>query len=182
MNEKIMETIGEFIDNYPLCEYLLLNTSDLTLTPEVKLLGEQDAAVYGERRNVPPAPDTFEKCKAEIERFSHAFLLDAVYEVEDAYDLYRCEEARKTHSAMVHDICGEFSSRFGEVMPISISCDLCEDCPCPKKPCKKPADKIVSMESYGVQIMRTLADRDIMYDYGINTAIYFTLIMFNGEA
>ena len=36
------------------------------------------------------------------------------------------------------------------------------------------------MDSYGVQIMKTLADRDIMYDYGINTAIYFTLILFNG--
>ena len=179
-DEKIQELAGEFLDQYPLCEYFFLKTEELTLTPEVKALCERDTAVYGERRNVPPAPSSYEKCKAEIEKFENAFLFDAVYEVDDAYDMERCEEARKTHAAMVRDLCSEFRSRFGEVMALSISCDLCDDCPCPKKPCKCPEQKIVSMDSYGVQIMKTLADRDIMYDYGINTAIYFTLILFNG--
>lgn len=180
-DSEIQERIDSFIDQYPLCEYLLLKTADLTLTPEVKVLCEQDAAVYGERRNVPPVPSSFEKCRAEIEQYQNAFLFDAVYEVADAYDLERCTEARKDHAAMVRDLCGEFRSRFGDVMALSISCDLCDDCPCPKKPCKRPEQKIVSMDSYGVQIMKTLADRDIMYDYGINTAIYFTLILFNAE-
>ena len=181
MKEKIMETIGEFIDSYPLCEYILLDTADLTLTPEVKILSEQDAAVYCARSNVPPAPADYEKCKEEILRYRHAFLFDAVYEVRDAYDFSSCGEARKIHSDMVGELCAEFRSRFGEILPMSISCELCDDCPCPKKPCRKPAEKIVSMDSYGVQIMKTLADRDIMYDYGIDTAIYFSLILFNGD-
>ena len=71
-------------------------------------------------------------------------------------------------------------SRIGVVMALIISGELCDDCPGPKTPCKCPEQKIVSMDSYGVQIMKTLADRDIMYDYWINTAIYFTLILFNG--
>lgn len=180
-DQRIQELVGEFIDRYPLCEYLFLKTEELTMTPEVKILCQQDMAVYGERRNVPPAPESYEKCKEEILGYSHAFLFDAVYEVSDAYDLERCKDVVKEHSALTRELCAEFEQRFGTVMALGISCELCDDCPCPKKPCKKPKEKIVSMDSYGIQIMRTLADRDIMYDYGINTAIYFTLILFNGE-
>lgn len=178
---KTQGLVKEFINDYPVCEYFFLKTSDLTLSPEVKSLGEQDAAVYGERRKVPPAPDSFEKCLAAIEQYRDAFLFDAVYEVADAYDMERCETARKEHGALVDAIDNEFRQRFGDILPLSVSCELCEDCPCPKKPCRFPEKKIASIDSYGVQIMKTLVDRDIIYDYGINTAIYFTLILFNGE-
>ena len=178
---KTQNAVMKFINDYPVCEYFFLKTTDLTLTAEVKLLGEQDAAVYGERRKLPPAPDSFEKCKAEIEDFEDVFLFDAVYEVADAYDLDRCAEARKEHAALVETVSREFRQRFGKIMVLSLSCDLCDDCPCPKKPCRFPEKKVFSIDSYGVQIMKTLADRDITYDYGIQTAIYFTLILFNGE-
>ena len=179
--EKLTEIIGEFIDEYPLCDYFFIKTDDLTLTPEVKTLCDQDAAIYGERRKVPPAPDSYAKCEAEIRKYDHAFLFDAVYEVSDAYDLERCEEARREHAALVESIRSEFSRRFGKTMALSISCDLCDDCPCPKKPCLHKDRAIYSMDSYGVRIMKTLVDRDIMYDYGISAAIYFSLILFDSE-
>lgn len=181
-SSNIREAIGEFINQYPVCEYFFLKTSELTLTPEVKLLAQQDAAAYGERRNVPPAPSSFEECKAIIEQYDNAFLFDAVYEVDDAYDMERCEAARKEHARLVHALSDEFRQRFGDILTLSLSCDLCEDCPCPKKPCRHPEKQVPSIDSYGVQIMKTLADRDIMYDYGIHMAIYFTIILWNGEA
>lgn len=180
-SSKIQDAVAEFINDYPVCEYYFLKTSELTLTPEVKQLAQQDTAVYGERRKIPPAPDTFEKCKAVIEQYRDAFLFDAVYEVDDAYDMERCKAARKEHAGLVHALNDEFRQRFGKVLALSVSCDLCEDCPCPKKPCLFPEKQVPTIDSYGVQIMKTLADRDIMYDYGINTAIYFTVILFNGE-
>jgi predicted metal-binding protein len=180
-SSKIKGLIAEFINEYPVCEYFFLKTSELTLTSEVKQLSEQDAAVYGEYRKIPSAPDTFEQCKAMIEQYSDAFLFDAVYEVTDAYDMERCDEARKVHAGLVHALNEEFRQRFGKVLALSVSCDLCETCPCPKKPCRHPEKQVPTIDSYGVQIMKTLADRDIMYDYGINTAIYFTVILFNGE-
>ena len=91
--ERIQELAGEFLDQYPLCEYFFLKTDDLTLTPEVKALCEQDTAVYGERRNVPPAPSSFEKCKSEIEKYENAFLFDAVYEV-DALTIWNAVKKR----------------------------------------------------------------------------------------
>ena len=182
MNEEaIREAVSEFIDAYPVCAYFFLSTDELTLSPEVKILCDQDAAVYGERRSVPVAPEKYEKCEANIRRFPGAFLFDAVYEVADAYDLERCGEARRAHAALVSDLRAEFERRFGETLVLSISCDLCGDCPCPKKPCKKPKEAVFSMDSYGVQIMKTLADMDIVYDYGIDTAVYFTLILFDPE-
>jgi predicted metal-binding protein len=181
-SSKSRDAILEFINDYPVCEYFFLKTSELTLTPAVKLLAQQDAAAYGERRNIPTAPDSFEECKAIMEQYSDAFLFDAVYEVDDAYDIDRCKEVRKEHAALIHAVSDEFRQRFGKILTLSISCDLCEDCPCPQKPCRYPEKQAPTMDSYGVQIMKTLADRDIMYDYGIHMAIYFTLILWNGEA
>lgn len=180
-DELLMEKIGEFIDEYPLCEYFLLNTDELTLTPEVKILHQQDMAIYEKRRHAPNGPASYDKCVEEIKTYSHAFLFDAVYEVADAYDLERCADARKEHGLLVRDIRAEFEKRFGKTLTMSISCDICDDCPCPNKPCIRPEQMIVPMESYGVQIMKTLVDRDITYDYGISTAIYFSLILFHGE-
>ena len=180
MTNEEQAIIEEILGNYPLCEYFFLPRTELTLSPAVKELCAADAAVYGERRHVPPALQSYEKCVAELEQYSDALLFDAVYEVADAYDLERCAEARVAHGQTVRNIADEMEAHFGKVLPLSISCDLCEDCPCPKGRCKLPEKKIASMDSYGVQIMKTLADRDIMYDYGIDTAIYFTLILFNG--
>lgn len=182
MKAETEAIIEEILGNYPVCEYFFLPQSELTLSPAVKELCDADTAVYGERRHVPPAPASYEKCIAELQQYSDALLFDAVYEVDDAYDLERCSEARIAHGQMVRAIADDMEQRFGKVMPLSISCDLCEDCSCPKERCKLPEKKIVSMDSYGVQIMKTLSDHDIMYDYGINTAIYFTLILFNGES
>ncbi len=181
-SSKSRDAVMEFIHDYPVCEYFFLKTSELTLTPEVKLLAQQDAAVYGERRKIPPSPHSFAECKAIIEQYSDAFLFDAVYEVDDAYDMERCAGVRKEHAALVHAISDEFRQRFGKVLTLSLSCDLCEDCPCPQKACRYPEKQVPTIDSYGVQIMKTLADRDIMYDYGIHMAIYFTLILWNGEA
>lgn len=181
-SSKARDAVLEFINDYPVCEYFFLKTSDLTLTPEVKLLAQQDAAVYGERKKIPAAPDSFEECKAVIEEYGDAFLFDAVYEADDAYDMDRCESIRKEHAALVHAVSDEFRRRFGKILTLSIGCDLCEDCPCPQKTCRYPEKQVPAIESYGVQIMKTLADRDIVYDYGIHTAIYFTLILWNGEA
>lgn len=178
--EQIMEKCGEFLDNYPLCEYFFLKVDELTIIDEVKQLSDMDSKVYGRRRFVPPAPDSFAKCEAELRQYSDCFLFDAVYEVDDAYDLLRCEGARREHAAMTAELAEEFRARFGDIMVLGISCDLCEDCPCPNKPCKMPEKKICAMDTYGLQIMRTLADRDIMWDYGTSTAIYFTVILFNG--
>lgn len=157
-----------------------MKTDELTINEEVKQLAIMDSKVYGERRSLPPAPESFAKCKARLAEFSDCFLFDAVYEVADAYDLTRCTEALKEHSQMTAELAEEFRSRFGEVMVLGISCDLCEDCPCPKKPCKMKDKAIHAMDSYGLQIMKTLSDRDIVWDYGISTAIYFTVILFNG--
>lgn len=178
--QQLMEKCGEFLDQYPLCEYFFLKVDELTINEEVKQLSEMDSKVYGDRRFVPPAPDSFAKCKARLEEFSDCFLFDAVYEVADAYDLTRCGEALKEHADMTVALADEFRSRFGEVMVLGISCDLCEDCPCPKKPCKMKDKAIYAMDTYGLQIMKTLSDRDILWDYGTGTAIYFTVILFNG--
>jgi predicted metal-binding protein len=150
--EQLMEKCGEFLDNYPLCEYFFLKTDELTIIDEVKQLSAMDSQIYGERRFVPPAPDSFAKCKERLLQYSDCFLFDAVYEVDDAYDMMRCVDARKEHAAMTVELAEEFKSRFGDVMVLGISCDLCEECPCPKKPCTKKDQCIYAMDTYGLQI------------------------------
>lgn len=171
--------IETFIGEFPVCEYALLRRDELVFSPAVRQICEQDCPHYGKSWTCPPAIGTVEACMDRCARFSLAFLFSTVAEVPDSADMQACLGARRDHEAVTRALAARFRQAFGEVLPLTTGCILCETCACPDAPCRHPDEAVATIESHGILILPTVAAQNMTYDCGADIVTYFSLLLFN---
>ncbi|MDO4542022.1 MAG: DUF2284 domain-containing protein [Bacillota bacterium] len=176
------EKIEDIISDYFICEYHIIETSELYFSEEVRAMCEENVRARLNRSQAyPPIPPTIEAAKEKCLRFKHGILYNTVTEVRDALDISACSEAMAEHENLAYELQGKLKEEFGEAMALTIDCRRCDDCSCPEDPCHNKDEMMGTIESHGIQIMKTLIDKGICYDYGNKVATYFTLILFNAD-
>lgn len=176
------EIIENFIGDYFICEYHFLSTEELNFSEEVRAMCEENVRARLNKAPYPPIPATIEAAKEKCLRYDHAFLFNTVTEVRDALDISACAEAMAEHENLAYELQAKFREHFGDVLTLTIDCRRCADCDCPEEPCREPKMMMGTIEGHGIQIMKTLLDLGICYDYGNKVATYFTLILFNAPS
>ncbi len=178
MSEKQKEIIESFIYEYPVCEVYHINVKDLIITDEVRQMCANEFRGGTPGWFYPPALDSLEECLERVHHYDHGFIFSTVTEVNDAQDFMGCTEARKNHERLSQEIQERFRSYFGDVMTLTTGCSICDTCHCAEGECLHPEERLYTMESHGIMMMRTLVDVGMTYDYGNKVATYFTLILY----
>ena len=93
----IKEKFEDFIAQYPIFEYRLLDTADIKVQERVRTICKQECERYGSTWACPPAVGTVAECKARCLRWPHALLLVTVAEVDDASDMAQTLPTRQAH-------------------------------------------------------------------------------------
>ena len=72
----------------PLCQYELIDTSELVFSQRIRTVCEQECPMYNKSWACPPAVGTVEECQARCLRFPRALMLTTVTEVRDITDIH----------------------------------------------------------------------------------------------
>lgn len=176
------EKIENIISDYFICEYHFIETEELEFSEEVRAMCQENvSARLNTKASYPPIPPTIEAAKEKCLHFKHGLLYNTVTEVRDALDISACAQAMADHEALAYELQTKIKEEFGEAFVLTIDCRRCDDCDCPEDPCTNKKEMMGTMEGHGIQIMKTLIDKGICYDYGNKVATYFTLILFNAD-
>ena len=178
-NKSFIETIEEFIYNYPVCEFYYLTPGDLIFSDKVRFICEHECPHYGKSWACPPGIQDINYCINECKKYEHVFLLTSVAEVPDCMDFEACLSARRDHEQMTHEIRNQFEAHFDKVLALSTGCMLCETCTYPDEACRHPEERLSTIESHGILIMKTASELGVTLDCGNNMVTYISLIFFN---
>ena len=93
--ELNIDKFEDFIAQYPIFEYRILNTGDLSVEERVRIVCQQECERYGSTWACPPAVGTLKECEERIRKFGQAVFFSSVAEVSDLMNMQEMLQTRK---------------------------------------------------------------------------------------
>ena len=154
-----IEKFEEFISQYPIFEYRILDTKDITIQERVRTI-----------------------CQEECERYDStwAVFFSSVAEVSDIMNMEEMLSTRRAHEDLTTEV-GKYLNKEGyETYILSTeSCDICEKCAYKEgKPCRYPDRMHPCLESHGVVVNEIVERESMEYNLGGNTILWFSMVLF----
>ena len=142
----------EFISQYPIYEYRLLDTQNIRIEERVRTICRQECTRYGSTWACPPAVGTLEECEKRIKKYPQAVFFSSVAEVSDLMNMEEMLSTRDAHEELTCEVAKFLQGEGFETFTLSTeSCDLCEHCAyLDGKPCRFPERMHPCLESHGV--------------------------------
>ena len=177
-----MEIIEQTALQYPICEYCFGNVEEIPFSDKVWFICETDCKRYGHSWACPPYCGSIEENIAQCKKYQQFFLFSTVAEVKNSWDEQNCLAAKSLHEEITRQIQAALKKELPAFYVLSTGCTACEACACPEEPCRHPEDRLPSMESHGIVILQLADAHGLCYSYGNDTIVYFSMILFPGEA
>lgn len=175
--EKIKE-LEEFIAQYPVYEYRLLETEHLPFSKRVRWICENECERYGTTWACPPAVGSLEECKIRCREYPQFFFFSTVAEVNDIMNMSQLLDTRQEHEEITQNI-GNFLQEAGYDCYIlsTESCAICGECTYPKAPCRHPENMHPCLESHGIVVSQVVEEQEMTYSLGGNTVLWFSMVL-----
>ena len=174
------EKFEEFISQYPIFEYRLLDTKDIGVEERVRTICRQECERYDSTWACPPAVGTLQECEKKIKSYPQAIFFSSVAEVSDIMNMEELLSTRRAHEDLTTEV-GKYLNREGyETYILSTeSCDICEKCAYKEgKPCRFPDRMHPCLESHGVVVNEIVERESMEYNLGGNTILWFSMVLF----
>ena len=163
----IKEKFEDFIAQYPIFEYRLLDTADIKVQERVRTICKQECERYGSTWACPPAVGELPECEKKIHSFPQAIFFSSV-----------------AHEDLTEKVRDFLEGEGYETFTLSTeSCDYCKRCAyLDGKPCRFPEHMHPCLESHGVVVNELVERHSMEYNLGGNTILWFSLVLFRQRA
>ena len=170
----------EFISAYPIYEYRILDTSDLSVATRVRQICRQECERYGSTWACPPAVGTLEECEKRIRSYGKAVFFSSVAEVSDLMNMQEMLSTRDAHEDLTTEVAGFLKEQGFDTFTLSTeSCDICETCAYAQgEPCRFPERMHRCLESHGVVVSEIVEKEHMEYNLGGNTILWFSMVLY----
>ncbi len=170
----------QFISAYPIYEYRILDTSDLSVETRVRQICRQECERYGSTWACPPAVGTLEECEKRIRSYGKAVFFSSVAEVSDLMNMQEMLSTRDAHEDLTTEVAGFLKEQGFDTFTLSTeSCDICETCAYTQgEPCRFPERMHPCLESHGVVVSEIVEKEHMEYSLGGNTILWFSMVLY----
>ena len=171
--------LENFIADYPIYEYRILDAGAIAIEERVRVICRQECERYGTTWACPPGVGSLKECGDKIHSFSKGIFFSSVAEVSDLMNMEEMLSTRHAHEDLTGQV-GEFLKKEGfQIYILSTeSCDICPKCAYKEgKPCRYPDRMHPCLESHGVVVSDIVEEQCMEYNLGGNTILWFSLIL-----
>lgn len=170
----------EFISQYPIFEYRLLDAAEIKVRERVRTICKEECERYGTTWACPPAVGTLEECEKRIHSYEKGIFFSSVAEVSDIMNMEEMLATRDAHEELTTEVAAFLKAEGFTPFTLSTeSCALCERCAyLDNEPCRFPERMHPCLESHGVVANELVEKHAMEYQLGGNTILWFSLILF----
>lgn len=174
--QKLEERLAEL----PLFGYFFLDPKDLEFTHRVRWVCEQECPRFGQTWACPPGVGTVEACRCKCQGYENCLAIATITEVEDISDMAETLATRGGHEALTDEVREFFREQGAEPYILSTeSCAICDRCAyLDGLPCRYPEKMHPCLESHGINLIPTLENLGLDYQFGGNVVTWFSLLFF----
>ena len=178
MNRQWLE---DQLAELPLYVYAWVDPESLEFSDRVRWICEHECTMCGKSWACPPGVGTVESCKAKCLGYNRCLMISSITEVADIADLQGTLATRADHEALTDQVAELMRSQ--GVSPYVLSTEACAICPrcaiLEGKPCRFPEKMHPCVESQGINIIPTLEENGLEFQYGENVVTWVSLLLYH---
>ena len=177
LNRELLE---EKLAELPLLQYEFIKTEELMFSENIRYICKTECPMYGKTWACPPGVGEVSECKARVLSYEDALCITTVTEVNDISDIRETLDTRPPHEKLTNQV--RDLMREQGVRPYILSteaCDICARCAyLDGLPCRMPGKMHPCLESHGINIIPTLEENGIEFQYGCNVVTWVSLLFY----
>ena len=165
----------------PLYVYLYIDPKSLEFSHRIRYICQAECPMYNKTWACPPAVGEVDACQVKCLGYSNCLLVGTITETDDIASIEQTLATRPEHEALTNQIRELFRQQGVEPYILSTeACAVCERCAwLDGQPCRHPERMHPCLESHGINIIPTLEENGLEFQYGGNIITWYSLLFFN---
>ena len=178
MNREFLE---EKLAELPLYLYADIDPAKLEFTDRIRWICEHECPMYGKTWACPPGVGTVEECSGKCKSYNSCLMIGTITETENIGDMEETLRTRPEHEAITNQVRQMFREQGTEPYILSTeACAVCDRCAIlDGLPCRLPGRMHPCVESHGINLIPTLEENGLEFQYGGNIVTWYSLLFFN---
>ena len=173
-------TLEQRLQELPLLGWALTEPEKLEFTWRVRWVCEHECPMYNKTWACPPAVGTVEECRCRCGSYVNCLVVSTAAEVADVGNMEESLATRAGHEDLTDRVRHILRELGAEPLVLSTqACALCEHCAWLEgKPCRFPEKMHPCVESHGINIIPTLEENGIEFQFGCNVVTWVSLLFY----
>ena len=165
----------------PLYVYVFVDPQTIDFTERVRYICKTECPMYGKTWACPPGVGEVAQCKAKCLGYTGCLMVGTITEAEDITDIEATLKTRPAHEQLTNQIRDMFREQGVEPYILSTeACSVCERCAIlDGEPCRKPERMHPCVESHGINLIPTLEENGLEFQFGGDVITWYSLLFFN---
>ena len=175
------ELLDRQLAQLPLYVYFYIDPKQLAFSDRIRYICQAECPMYGKTWACPPAVGSVEQCREKCLGYQSCLLVGTVTETDDISNMEKTLATRPEHEQLTNQIRQLLRDQGVEPYILSTeACAVCESCAYLEgKPCRMPERMHPCLESHGINLIPTLEENGLEFQYGENIITWYSLLFFN---
>lgn len=175
-----MELLERQLAELPLYGYFFIDPRGLEFSDRIRWICEHECPMYNRTWACPPAVGPVADCREKCLKYENCLMIATITEVEDIADINETLATRPEHEKITNQV--RDLMREQGVWPYILSteaCTVCERCAwLDGLPCRLPGKMHPCVESHGINLIPTLEENGIEFQFGANVVTWVSLLFY----
>ena len=169
------------LSELPLYTYQFISPEDLEFSHRIRWICEHECPMYGKSWACPPGVGEVNACAQKCKSYNACLMVGTITEVADIADIQAALQTRPEHEAITNQVRDLMREQGVEPYILSTeACAVCERCAIlDGLPCRMPGRMHPCVESHGINLIPTLEENGLDFQYGSNMVTWYSLLFFN---
>ena len=176
MIEKLEEKLAEL----PLYFYGSIDPKTLEFSERIRYICGAECPMCNKTWACPPAVGAVTECKNRCLQYENCLMIGTITEVADIANLEETLATRPAHEEVTNQVRELFRAEGVEPYILSTeACSICDRCAwLDGQPCRHPDRMHPCVESHGINLIPTLEENGLEFQYGDNIVTWYSLFFF----
>ena len=175
-----LEKLESQLMELPLLGYFHIDPKRLEFSDRIRWICENECPMCNKTWACPPAVGTVASCQEKCRGYENCLMIATITEVEDIANLEETLDTRPDHEAITNEVESMMAEQ--GVKPYVLSteaCAICERCAwLDGQPCRHPEKMHPCVESHGINLIPTLEENGIEFQFGSNVVTWVSLLFY----
>ena len=175
-----LERLETGLAELPLLGYFFIDPKGLEFSDRIRWICENECPMCGQTWACPPAVGPVADCREKCLGYESCLMIATITEVADIADIDETLATRSEHEAITTQVAALLEEQ--GIKPYILSteaCAICDRCAwLDGEPCRHPERMHPCVESHGINIIPTLEENGIEFQFGANVVTWVSLLFY----
>jgi len=169
------------LSELPLYVFTYIDPKGLEFSERIRYICRAECPMYGKTWACPPGVGEVPECQKRCLGYNSCLMVGTITESDDIANIEHTLATRPEHEAITNQV-RDFMRQQG-VEPYILSteaCAICDRCAyLDGEPCRMPDRMHPCVESHGINLIPTLEENGLEFQFGDNMITWYSLLFFN---